>query len=295
MVLGNELYHNRQTFWYNIGMNLLKSDLTSVERRKIARAWLRNEQRRMLPSLRGDALLPSPFQSDVTLITYTFPEDEDDFDFIEFAIRQSWRSLGILKTVIVADRMTARLSKFASAHPDFIDVQLESSLRPGDLSSMSDDCILRLHERFASRYCLIIQDDGFPINDNLGDFLGKYDFIGAPAVRDVPAQCLVDVFRCACLNGGFSLRSRRICRDAARQWKFWRHFVKLGSYAHTEDVFYTVTACRNPFYRIRNRFPSCRVARNFSLPDFDGLVDIRGMKGKTFGVHGPTAIWQMLA
>ena len=264
------------------------------ECRKQSKEWLKNKQRHHLPSLRKESPELSRFIDEVTLIAYTFPLDENDFDFIEFAVRQSWHCLGILQTVIIADRQTKVISQFAEANAEFISVQIEPTLVPGNISSMSADCIERLYKRFHTRYCLIIQDDGFPVNGNLGDFLGKYDYIGAPAVRDIPAQYLVDIFRCASLNGGFSLRSRRICEDVANQWKFWKHFIKKDSFYHIEDVFYTRVACRNPLFRIRNRFPSSKVARKFSLPDFDGVVDISGMKDKTFGAHGPTAIRQLL-
>ena len=243
------------------------------------------------------AALPprSRHYEEVTLVTYTFPQDESEFDFIEFAIRQSWKCLGKLKTVIIADRMTETLRAFQAAASDDVDVQVEPLLKVGSIASMSSDCIERLYSRFSTPHCLIIQDDGFPLRDNLDEFLGKYDYIGAPTIRDIPVQVIVDLLRSECLNGGFSLRSRRICRDAARQWKFWRHFIKPGSHAHIEDVFYTKTACFNPLYRLRNRFPSSKTARRFSLPDFDGVVDIRTIEPKPFGVHGSCAAWQLMA
>lgn len=277
------------------GTDFFNRGKTPMERRIAARAWLQAEQRRRLPDLRSASPASSKFDKDVTLVTYTFPKDESDFDFIEFAIRQSWNCLGLLKTVIVADRMTPPLSQFKASVGDLIEIQVEPKLKIGDIASMSSDCIERLYTRFSTPYCLIVQDDGFPFRDNLGDFLGKYDYIGAPVVRDLPVQHLVDLLRCTQLNGGFSLRSHRICRDAANQWRFWRHLIKPGSTAHTEDVFYTKTACLNPLYRLRNRFPSSKTARRFSLPDFDCVVDIRNAAPKPFGVHGPCAVWQLMA
>jgi len=261
----------------------------------MAREWLRAKQREMLPAMRCESCAPSRFRNDVTLVAYTFPTDEADFDFIEFAIRQSWHCLGRLRAVVVADRMTATIRRFADACSEDVEVQVEPSIRPGSITSMSHDCVVRLYTRFDTRYCLIVQDDGFPLRDNLEEFLGKYDFIGCPLVRDIPLQCLVDIFRIECLNGGFSLRSRKICQDAANQWnRYWRHLIKPGSEYHIEDIFYGKTACLNPFYRLRNRFASCKVARRFCLPDFDGILDIRNYEPKPFGVHGPTAVWQLM-
>ena len=276
-------------------IDILDDRFTSSEKRKSARTWLHQMQRRSLPVLRSENHTQSLFSNKITLIAYTFPSNEKDFDFIEFAIRQSWHCLGLLKTIIIADRTTKTLSTFATKFPKYVSIQIEPTLRPGSLSSMSTDCIERLHERFVTPYCLIIQDDGFPLNGNLEDFIGKYDYIGAPPVRNTPFQHIIDILRLSCLNGGFSLRSKCLCQDVAKQWRFWRHFIKQGSISHTEDVFYTNIACRNPLFRLKYNFPSCKIARQFSLPDFDGAVDIRGMRNKTFGVHGPTAIWQLLS
>lgn len=275
--------------------DILNPSLTHLQRRQIAKEWLRRFQREKLPELRREILHKSRFYDDVTIVAYSFPKDAHDFDFIEFAIRYSWQWLGKLKTVIIADRMTERLEKFKVSTQGGVDVQIEPSLIPGDIMSMSSDCIERLYRRFNTPYCLIVQDDGFPLNRNLGDFLGKYDFIGAPTCRDVPAQYLVDIFRCSCLNGGFSLRSKKICEAVSEQWRFFKHFVRIGSEAHAEDVFYTKTACLNLSYRIRFRFAPCKVARLFSMPDFDGVVDIRSFRGTVFGSHGHTAMWQMLS
>lgn len=267
---------------------------TPLQRRKIAREWLHGWQRERLSIMREEKTAHSGFGDKVTLVAYTFPRDAADFDFIEFAIRQSWHCLGMLKVVIVADRETDFIKRFADTYPHDVDVQQEATLVPGSIASMSHDCVTKLHTRFTTPYCLIIQDDGFPIRDNLYEFLGKYDYIGSPVVRDTPLQHLVDIFRIECLNGGFSLRSRKICQEAANQWnRYWRHVLRPGDRLHIEDVFYTKTACLNPFYRFRNRIASCKDARRFSMPDFDGVVDIRNCRRKPFGVHGPTAVFQL--
>lgn len=276
-------------------IDLFDANKTPAQKRQMAREWLRAWQHEKLPGLRGEILDSSHYNEDVTLVAYTFPKNESDFDSIEFSVRQSWHCLGRLKTVVIADRMTPTIHRFAEASHGDVDVQVEPALVPGSIASMSHDCITKLFSRFTTPYCLVVQDDGFPLQGNLGDFLGKYDYIGSPVVRDVPAQYLVDLFRIECLNGGFSLRSRKICQEAATQWnRYWRHFITIGSKYHVEDVFYTKTACFNLLYRFRHRFPSCRVARRFCLPDFDGELDIRNNIPKPFGVHGPTAIWQLM-
>lgn len=281
-------------YYFCMNLNwIFDKSIPLAAKRELARAELRIRQRQLLPTMRNKSPSLSRLVHSLTLITYTFPFDETDFDFIEFAIRQTWRCLGRLKTVVVADRPTPVIERFRLMYPDDVIVQIEPTLKPGEIVPMSSDCIERLYKRFTTPYCLVVQDDGFPINSNIEDFIGKYDYIGAPTIRDVPAQYLVDIFRCACLNGGFSLRSKKICKDVAQQWKFWKRFITIGSTPHAEDVFYTKTACMNPLFRLRNRLPSSKIARRFSLPDFDGVVDIRKLCSKTLGAHGVTAILQL--
>lgn len=257
-----------------------------------ARLQLRKWQVQNLPMLRQTSFAKSAYADDVTLIAYTFPRDPVDFDYVEFSIRHSWRLLGMLKTVVVADRMTDRLAAFKESNPKFVDIQVEPSLQVGDVPSMSADCIERLHLRFTTPYCLIVQDDGFPLRDNLGEFIGHYDFFGAPTYRPSRLAPIVDCLRLFGMNGGFSLRSRRICEGVAREWQ--RKPLKKGCLEQTEDVFYTVTACRNLRYRWRHRFPGSDLARRFSVIDFDGALDVQSLGFIPFGIHGASTAMQYM-
>lgn len=261
-----------------------------METTETPRAWLRSWQKKQLPDLRNRSFPPSRYRDAVTLVIYAFLSNEEDFIGMEFSILQSWKVLGLLPVKIIADREYATARELRRKFPEFVEIQTEPTLIPGRIETMSQDMIIRLHGRFSTPYCLIIQDDGFPLNDTLNDFLGKWDYIGAPSVRDVPAQYLADLFRLAVIGGGFSLRSKRICKAVSREWAFWKHFIAPKSKAAIEDIFYTQTACLNPFYRFRFRFPSSKQARKFDVFDFNGIDDIRDLK--TFGVHGPTAIRQ---
>lgn len=268
--------------------------MNPIQQRLADRLWLRDYQRKQLPELRLRHFDISRFRNQVTLISYTFPENADDFDFIEFAVRQSWACLGRLRTILVADRMTPRLEQFQLANPDDVEVQVEPRLKIGSIDSMSEDCIRRLHTRFSTPYCLIVQDDGFPLSDRLDEFLGTYDYLGAPTIREIRSEKIVDALHLAPLNGGFSLRSHRLCRAVARQWSFWRYLLPRTSRARIEDVFYTQTACLNPFFALRYRFAPSSVARSFSTPDFDGIVTLRDLKRVPFGSHGASALRQLL-
>ena len=112
-------------------IDIFDDRFTSSEKRKSARTWLHQMQRRSLPVLRSENHTQSLFSNKITLIAYTFPSNEKYFDFIEFAIRQSWHCLGLLKTIIIADRTTKTLSTFATKFPKYVSIQIEPTLRPG--------------------------------------------------------------------------------------------------------------------------------------------------------------------
>jgi hypothetical protein len=73
-------------------------------------------------------------------------------------------------------------------------------------------CSMRLQTLFVSPHAIVCQLDGFPINWSSwsNEFL-KYDYIGAPWPHTLaPKECRVG-------NGGFSLRSRRLCQAASKE------------------------------------------------------------------------------
>lgn len=232
---------------------------------------LREWQRRRLAQLRGASFPPSRYTADITLVAYSFPSNPDGeaFDWIECAILQSWAVLGKLRTVIIAHKHFPKLDALASLHPE-ITTQIEPSLVPGDIDSMSADCNSRLHSRFSTPYCLVVQDDGFPLRDALSDFIGKYDFVGAPYVRISWWRNIASrIIGLHTSNGGFSLRSRRICQAAADLWQ--RKYARLHPSRLTiDDLYYTQTLpLRNPLFRLRFRIAPNTVAIRFS---FDSIV-----------------------
>ena len=248
----------------------------SVESRKAVqdsaislRAW----QAMRLNVLRNLNFNPSRHVDAVTLVAYAFPSDgcEDSFDWIECAIRHSWFVLGMLKTAIIVNRRFRKADAFASSCADWIDIQVEPSLLPGKIESMSADCDGRLHSRFNTPYCLVVQDDGFPLRDNLDQFLWKYDYVGAPYVRIAWWRSII----CTLLgswvsNGGFSLRSKRIC-EAAAYW--WRRKYKAfhPSEKTIDDLYYTQTLpLRHLSYRLKYKIAEHRTALRFS---YDDIVD----------------------
>ena len=223
----------------------------------------------------------------VTILVYTFPErgnEESAFGKIVVAIEQTWKFCGRLKTVIVVSHRFAAAENFAAAHPN-VELQIEDSLVYGDIKTMSLDCITKLYTRFSTPYVLIIQDDGYPVRPGLEEFVGKWDFIGAPSVRDERRR-LMNLLGFPCLNGGFSLRSHRICVRAAKAWRrWWRFFLNPASRFFSEDTFYTLTACLGWGYRRGLKFAGEKDAFRFSYDPLKGLVT-RPQGVDSFGVHG---------
>lgn len=239
--------------------------------RQWAREWLAEWARARLPALRA-APVPPCRHPGVTLLIYAFPAD-GDFTLFEHAIRQSWAVLGALPTVVVTHD-AALVPPMAG-----VETQVEPTLRPGDVDSMSRDCLTRLHTRFATPRVLVVQDDGFPLRDELDAFL-RYDYVGAPNVRPGWRGRVADALGLTVLNGGFSLRSRRVCRWAARAWRLRRPWARRTP---PEDRVYSPLRLL-PWLR----FPPAAAAARFSqdtleghLPFFDDLPPMGAHRAQT--------------
>lgn len=231
-------------------------------------------------------------RDDVTVLIYFFWNEsvaEAAFPAFECALRETWLRCGMMKTVIVTNANHRCVADFASGFPQ-VEIQVVQNLTPGVISSMSLDCVTKLHTRFATSYVLIVQNDGFPLREGLDDFVGKYDFIGAPATRD-QRRGLLRALGFPCLNGGFSLRSKRMCEKGCRAWQaLWRHLIKIDSRFFSEDTFYTFTAMLSPFYRCGLKFPSEAESFSFSYESLNDMISLpAGVR--PFGFHGqPTAV-----
>lgn len=247
--------------------------------------WIRERMRvirRHQPQYR-----PGP--DGVTVLAYHFWRETgfaEAFEKIECAVHETWRHCGFMPTVLVCNRAHPSVERFAEAWSPWVSVQVESSLLPGEIYTMSADCNGKLYTRFETPSVLIVQNDGFPLRPGLERFLEKYDFIGAPYVRDIWWKRLIcTILNCWASNGGFSLRSREICERVAFYWQrgycAWPPGKKVS-----EDLFYTQTLpLRERDYRKRVTIADCRAAIDFSsdliLP---GLLPTH-----PFGFHGAAA------
>jgi len=225
----------------------------------------------------------------VTILIYTFPKpgaEDVAFAKIVASIEQTWRFVGHLKTVIVASHHFAAVDDFVAKHPE-VELQIEPTLVPGKIKTMSMDCIKRLYTRFLTPYVLIIQDDGFPIRKGLEEFLSKCDFYGAPIISDGWKRKLAYAIGMGSFNGGFSLRSRALCEHASKKWySFFSKFMSEDNRHLGEDFFYTTLLRFLPSTWRMFKFPSERESFCFSFDSLGGRVALPVGKVSPFGIHG---------
>jgi hypothetical protein len=258
-----------------------ESSLQSVPPLDIA-SW----QREQLPRWRALPATP-PVTDQVTALAYCFwpPERMADLFFsIEAAFRATWEQCGRLRSKLVASHRFPELDAFCEKEGVALDLAPELS---GSLAAMSHDCIHNLHRRFETPYVLIIQNDGFPLQPGLETFVGPYDYIGAPwgtptwytGLLFPPPAYTVG-------NGGFSLRSKRICELAAHTARHGLRWVP-ESWFTTEDIFYCRVLPRGS--------RRCRRMLRYAPPDVAGRFSLEANEaflppdGRTFGFHGTHA------
>ena len=231
----------------------------------------------------------------VTILVYTFPRPGNElgaFAKIVAAVERTWEKVGRLKTVVVASHSFVEVERFRADNEN-VELQVEPSLVYGNIKTMSLDCIKYLYKRFVTPYVLIIQDDGFPLKSNLGDFVGRADFWGAPIISDGWKRRLAYAIGMGSFNGGFSLRSRRLCEYASRKWfSFFSKFMSEDSRHLGEDFYYTTLLKLLPTTWFRFRFPSEKEAFRFAVDRLGGNVT-PPKDAMPFGVHGRMAIEEM--
>lgn len=222
----------------------------------------------------------------MTVLTYYWGADvalpDTQFWRIESAFRETWLRCGMVKSVIVTDKPTFEVERFAETFSN-VEIQIEPTLVAGNLTPMSIDCDSRFADRFNTDYLMVIQDDGFPLREGLDEFLGKWDFIGAPYVRDKFLPRLVArMFNLWTANGGFSIRSMKMCQMAAELWRQkYCHFTGDEHWIG-EDAYYTETLLKHSWrYNREMRMADNRTALRFA---YDCVVN-QPVKDLPFGFH----------
>ena len=173
-----------------------------------------------------------------------------------------------MPSVLVVNQRSPLVVKFCDRYS--IELQVAGNLVPGrDIRSLCIDLVENLHARFQAPYVLTIQDDGFPLRPGLEEFVGKWDYVGAPWVRH---NTYYDLYpRKYCVgNGGFSLRSKRLCEIASRVYKKWFSRLPYWWYLTGDDTFY----CKTLRFWFRNavqglKWPTVEEAATFSIEHDD--------------------------
>lgn len=205
---------------------------------------------------------------DVTAIAYHYrrtPEELDEsFWITEFAFLQTFKTQGVMPSVLVVNQPTKLTTAFCDKYS--IELQVANNLVPGkDIRSLCLDLVENLHSRFKTPYVLTIQDDGFPLRPGLEEFVGKWDYIGAPWVRHATYYDLYpEKYRVG--NGGFSLRSKLLCEIASCVYKKWFKHVPYWWYILGDDTFY----CKTLRFWFRNavkdmKWPTQEEALRFAI------------------------------
>ena len=231
--------------------------------------WLSwwNGKKANIESLRATVIQDSAVR-DVTAIAYHYrqtPEELDEsFWITEFAFLQTFKTQGVMPAVLVVNQPTKLTKAFCDKYS--VELQVAENLVPGkDIRSLCLDYVCNLHARIKTPYGLTIQDDGFPMRPGLAEFVGKWDYVGAPWVRHAtyydiyPAKYSVG-------NGGFSLRSKRLCEIASHTYK--KRFSRLPYwwYFFGDDTFYCKTLrfwCRSAVCGLK--WPTAAEATRFSM------------------------------
>ena len=220
--------------------------------------------RQFLPRL-GERSFSASRIGNVTLLSYFFWDDdriETKFYTVECAFLSAFYRYGLMPSVLVVNKRTRCMDEFCGRYSIKIDIDPNLT---GGVPRMNIDCNRNLYKRFDTDYVLIIQSDGMLVSPGLEEFVGKYDYVGAPWSAHTTWKKHLPYAKYLVGNGGLALRSKRICRCAAELYGRW--FAKLPySWFVSDDVFYARTLrCLFPSYRRDFVFPSPEIAGRFSI------------------------------
>ena len=223
-------------------------------------------QKAILPELRKLSFVHAKeILRKVTLLAYFFWDDdriETKFYTVECAFLCAFKTFGLMPSVLVVNKETKTIRSFCEKYS--VMLQIDSGLT-GGVPVMNLDCIQNLYRRFQTDYVLIIQSDGMPVNPGLEHFLGLYDYVGAPWPGHCHRKDWFPYPKYGVGNGGFCLRSKRICEQAAKAYNaFWRYLPY--NWLVGDDVFYCKTMpFLSRFWKRNFRFPDREQAIKFAI------------------------------
>lgn len=233
----------------------------------------------------------------ITIVVYHYWPDEifdREFDYIEMSIRETWHYLGLLKLVLIVNRVTPRIEQFCRAFPCWIKIDVCEDLKPGDLYCMCRDAIGKLYQRIDTDYVMYVHPDGWAIRSGIEPFMGKYDFIGAPFLSDqgdwITKALGLKINMVG--NGGFSLRSKKMFEMGAYYYNRMYKFLP-DRFLLYEDFFFTcVLPSYEKQYRRNIHIAPADVAATFSLEFNNDLYEKVG--GVPLGFHSARAFAKLV-
>ena len=164
---------------------------------------------------------------------------------------------------------------------------------PLDYYQYSIFCMYALQTFVETEYCLLVQSDGWVIDGT--NFTGKYyeyDYVGAPTHLGLYEDHFYPSFSWSktknalpVLNGGFSLRSRKLMQACTKHGIVHRAVNQAPFF--NEDVQLT-GLLRKELEKVGVRFSPLNIAKQFAVeylaPNVHDDLDLAGLVGH----HGPT-------
>lgn len=177
------------------------------------------------------------------------------------AIMQTWRVCGLLPTVIIISNITDELVEFEDQYEN---VHLHASKVPVN-NLINSYPLFNISNAFNTPYVFEIHEDGFALKSDLPFFAAQVlDFCGS-----------LSLFKgYYFMNGGFSLRSHRLCRDMN---------VRGGA-----GLFYNEDICVNRWLdTYKSKFVySHELAERFGVEGANMPNKLVGKTSVPFGFHG---------
>lgn len=253
-------------------------------------------QARNLPALKKQCFSP-PCSRDVTLLTPWLWSDErfdSLLDSLLAAILMAWRFCGRLPVVLLVNRVTPALQAMSDEWGLRLSVEPRLRGGGGNGRDLNRDAILNLSKRFDTEYVLTFQNHAFPIRAGLTEFLGAYDYLGAPWVAGKDDWITRFLLRHSgdVGNGAFTLRSRHLCETVA--WYYRRKYKLLPHcFLVIDDYFIgkTLPSFEKKFRESISIAPA-EVAATFALED--NLALHKAIHANPFGFHGSVAFANLM-
>jgi hypothetical protein len=206
-------------------------------------------------------------------------------------IKESWMTLRYCMNQMEFDAVKFITHDNTVANKDGVLVERCRNLTSSEAYSYF--LMFDLHKHIDTKYCLLIQHDGFIVDPEMwDDNFYNYDYIGAPwpSIDNHFVDPFGKVRRIG--NGGFSFRSKKLLEVSTHEHipcvatthgDFYKHhgngyFAEdLNICVHNAHI-YEQYGCVFAPYEIACKFSrECTVDAN--------------LQRKTFGVHGPMGVW----